>query len=82
MDLLLSENQVAVMREKGVVRTIYSRVKELVDDAVFDGENFWIASSRSGVFCVSPDGETIAHVDARIATGSIAVVAGTAPLST
>jgi hypothetical protein len=64
MDVLRSEKQVAVMREKGVVQTILSADKEDLGDLVFDGENFWVAASKSGVFIVSPAGQTLATIGA------------------
>ncbi|MEQ8790984.1 MAG: CsgG/HfaB family protein [Pirellulaceae bacterium] len=71
MDLLWSFGRVDVMTAAGEVRTVFDLkikqwsiiVSDMIYSAHWDGRNIWVATMKSGIVVVSPQGEILARID-------------------
>jgi len=70
LDVMWSNSSVYVMREKGKVETVLQvardprgyRMENMIYSAVWDGENIWVATMKSGIVVVSPIGERLGSI--------------------
>ncbi len=66
VDVYLTTETVAIMRQKGRLEVVYRDERGRVSDACWDGERVWVASVGDGLFVLTPDGDGFHLADENI----------------